>query len=414
MIIKKLSLIICLLAFIGQSNYAQKMYEWRNNRTGIYSDKNLMKTWPVSGPEMVWEYKGIGNGYGSPVFTTDRMYILGEIDTTGYLFAFDLKGNLLWKVSYGEEWIKSYRGSRCAPTVVDNLIYITSGMGNIFCFDSYKGEKKWSADLIKDLHGNYTMFGHSESPIIDDDKVFLTAGGKDTNVVAFNRFTGKIIWTCKGVGERPAYNSPNIIKLKNRNILVTFSAYALMGIDTRTGQLLWTHIQDNVPLAEHALGMGDTHSNTILYENGFIYYVAGDGNCAVKLKLSDDGSTITQVWRNKDVDSFMGGFVKLDSLIYTDGSSKKNFNCVNANTGQTIGTLAIGTGSTIADEGLIYFYSQKGIVSLINPNPKKMEVISSFKITKGTAEHFSHPVINNGKLYVRHGNEIMAYSIKAK
>jgi len=409
MIIKKLSLLVVFFVFIGQTNYAQKIYEWRNNRTGIYPDKNLLKTWPETGPQSVWEYSGIGNGYGSPVFTADRMYILGEIDTVGYLFAFDLKGKLLYKVSYGQEWVKTFRGSRSAPTVVDNLIYVCSGMGNITCFDSEKGDKKWSVNLIQDLHGSYTMHGHSESPLVDGDKVFLMPGGKDTNVVAFNRFTGKIDWICKGVGERPAYNSPNMIKLKNRNILVTFSAYALMGIDAKTGQLLWTHVQDNVPIAEHAPGMGDTHSNTILFDNGFIYYIAGDGNCAVKLKLSADGSSITQQWRNNEVDSYMGGFVKMDSLLFVDGTAKKDFKCVNANTGAIISTLPLGSGNTIMADGLIYYYSQKGIVSLINPS--KMEVISSFKITKGSAEHFSHPVINNGKLYVRHGNVIMAYAI---
>jgi outer membrane protein assembly factor BamB len=415
MFIKRLGLMICLFAFLSMSISAQKIYQWRNeDRNGIYHEKNLLKVWPTNGPELVWEYQGIGNGYGSPVFTNDRMYVLGEIDTTGFLFAFDLKGKLLWKSSYGQEWVKTFHGSRSAPTIVDSLIYVCSGLGNITCFSSAKGEKRWFIDMLKDLHGSTTMHGHSESLAVDDDKVFLTAGGNDTNVVAFDRFTGKIKWICKGLGERPAYNSPNIIHLKNRNILVTFSAYALMGIDTKTGELLWTHVQNNLPIEKHGLGMGDTHSNTVIFNNGFIYYDAGDGNCAVKLKLSDDGKSITEVWRNTEPDNFMGGIVLSNNYIYTSGNYDKDLKSIDANTGETTSHLLLGSGSTIMADSLIYFYNQKGIVSLVDPNPEEMKLISSFKITKGTGEHFSHPVINNGKLYIRHGNVIMAYSIIGK
>ncbi len=169
------------------------------------------------------------------------MYIIGEIDSIDYLFAYDLMGELLWKNDYGKEWTKSFSGSRSTPTIVDNLIYVCSGLGNITCFDSKKGEKIWSVDMLKDLHGSFTMHGHSESLLIDDDKVFLTAGGIDTNVVSLNRFNGDIIWVSKGLGERPGYNAPNIIRLKDQNIMLAFSAFALKGIDTKTGELLWTH-----------------------------------------------------------------------------------------------------------------------------------------------------------------------------
>ena len=67
---------------------------------------------------MLWKNEEIGNGYGSPTITADRIYICGEIDTTGYLFAFDHRGKLVWKTDYGKEWVVNYQGSRCAPTVV--------------------------------------------------------------------------------------------------------------------------------------------------------------------------------------------------------------------------------------------------------------------------------------------------------
>ncbi len=394
------------------SKKASQVFEWRGeNRSGVYREKGLLKSWPEAGPSVAWEYEGIGNGYGSPIFTNDKMYIQGEVGDMAWLFAFNEDGSLLWKKEFGSEWVKNWNGSRSAPTIVDDLIYVTSGMGNIYCFNRYTGEKKWSVDMIKDLHGQFPLFGYSEAVIIEDEKMFCTPGGRDTNVVALNRFNGKLIWKSKGAGERPGYNQPQIIKLKDRHILVNFTAYEMLGHDTKTGELLWVHNQDNTKKEEREPGKGDTHANTIIYDDGFIYYAEGDGNCGVKLKLSPDGKSIQEVWRNKEFDSYMGGIVKLGDYLYGGGTAKPDFKSINATTGEIGKTLKIGTGSVIAADGMLFYYTQKGEVFLINADPINMEVVSKFKITKGAKEHFAHPVIHQGKLYVRHGNVIQAFNI---
>jgi outer membrane protein assembly factor BamB len=404
------------LVTICTISQSQIIYQWRgNDRKGIYNEHELLKIWPSAGPQLLWSVDNIGNGYGSPTITNDRIYITGEIDTVAYLFALDLKGKLIWKSDFGKEWVKTFPGSRSAPTVDGELIYITSGMGNLACFDAKTGVRKWFVDMMNDLHGQFIMHGHSESPLIDGEKVFLVPGGRDTNVVAFNKFTGKILWICKGKGERPAYNSPLLIKLKDRNLIVTFSAYNLMGIDTKNGELLWVHEQDNTPLDKRGqMGWGDTHSNTAWYENGFIYYIAGDGNGAVKLQLSADGKEIKQVWRNQDIDNYMGGFIVSGNTIYSCVSEKKGLRTIDANTGKVIDSLKCGTGTIISAEDMLYYYNQKGEMFLIKPDPAKPEIVSNFKITAGTKEHFSHPVIKDGVLYLRHGKVLLAYDIKAK
>ncbi|MCF8370764.1 MAG: PQQ-like beta-propeller repeat protein [Bacteroidales bacterium] len=390
-----------------------KVYEWRGeNRKGIYNESGLLKAWPEAGPELVWEYEGIGNGYGSPVFTPDKMYILGEVDSLAYLFAFDLNGTLLWKKDFGKEWVKNYNGSRSTPTIVGDLIYVTSGLGNVYCLDRNSGEKIWSVDMINDLHGTYPLFGYSESVIVEDEKVFCTPGGKDTNVVALDRFSGEILWISKGAGERPGYNSPQIIKLNDRNVLVNFTAYQLMGHDTKTGELLWVHNQDNIPVDKRQPGNGDTHSNTIIYDDGFIYYAAGDGNCGVKLELSNDGKSIKEVWRNPDFDSYMGGIVKIGDHLYGCGSAKREIKSINAGSGEIENILKVGSGAVIAADNMLYYYNFKGEVMLITSNPLNMEVVGKFRIDKGANEHFAHPVINDGKMYVRHGNVIQAFYLK--
>jgi len=205
------------------------------------------------------------------------------------MFCFDLDGELKWKQDFGNEWAKHYPGSRSAPIVVDDLIYVNSGAGTISCLNREDGTLIWQKHYVKDFDAIFPMHGFSEAPGVSGNKVICTPGGKKHNVVALNRFTGDIIWCCKGMSERMGYNPGNIIKLPDRKIYVTFTAYHMLGIDVENGELLWTQLQDNTPVEKREPGVGDTHSNNVIFENGFIYYAAGDGNRGVKLKLSDDG-----------------------------------------------------------------------------------------------------------------------------
>jgi hypothetical protein len=61
---------------------------------------------------------------------------------------------------------------------------------------------------------------------------------------------------------------------------------------------------------------------------------------------------------------------------------------------------------------MLYYYSHKGEMNLVSTEDGKMSKISSFRIKEGSMQHFSHPVINKGILYQRHGNVLMAYDIR--
>ena len=179
-----------------------------------------------------------------------------------------------------------------------------------------------------------------------------------------------------------------------------------MGLDAKTGELLWSYKQDSVKLEGE-------HCNTPIYADGFIYGVSGDdkGNGAYKLELSPDGKSIKEVWRNSQVLNPLGGFVKIGNRIYTSSKDNK-LKVVDTENGQVTETLSGMKGNLIAADNLLFFYADNGYINLIKGIGSKLEVAGRFKITKGEKEHFSHPVIAYGVMYVRHGNTLMAYQIK--
>ncbi len=118
------------------------------------------------------------------------------------MYCFNLAGDMQWQSTIGEEWIKSYPGSRMAPTIVGDLLYTGTGLGNLYCLNIENGEIIWSLDFEKDFAGIPMLHGYSEAPVIDGDKVFWTPGGKEFNAVGLNRFSGELLRSHSGFGER--------------------------------------------------------------------------------------------------------------------------------------------------------------------------------------------------------------------
>ena len=399
-----LPLSVLAILFFNLTLRAQEVLQWRGaDRSGVYPETGLLDAWPAEGPALLWESSDIGNGYGSPAITKQNIFVNGEIDSISYLFALDLKGQLIWKSKIGREWTKSYPGARTTPTVVDDLVYVTAGWGQLSCIEAKTGKERWTVNMMSDFHGEVPRFGFSESVLVDGNTVFCSPGSRDTNIVALDRFTGKINWISKGGGEMTSYCSPMIIRLPARNILVTFSKSKMLGIDTKDGKLLWSYQQEGEGV--------DCQCNTPLFENGMIYCVAGNGNGAFKLKLSDDGSQVTEIWKNNLCDNLMGGFIKVKDYLYTSGYEKRQYYVVETNGGKIVDSVKFDRGSTIFADGKLYLYNEKGQTGLFNPNGPKLEQISTFKVTKGTKAHFAHPVICGGVMYIRHGRELIGYKI---
>jgi outer membrane protein assembly factor BamB len=400
------SIISIILIGIGllPSSKVNRIYQFRGeNRDGIFQETNLLKEWPAGGPALLWSYDGIGNGFGTPVVTDDRIFVDGEIDSVAYLFALDLKGRLIYKRSYGKEWMASFKGSRSAPTVVNGLVYLTSGMGDVACLKAESGDKVWSKNMVTDFHGVNNAFGYSQSVLVDGDLAFCSPGGRDTNVVAMNRFTGDLKWICPALGQVEGFSSSRMIRMGKQKILITFSEMALLGIDGKNGELLWFHKEDTT---------GNVHANTPLFDGEYIYYVDGDGNRAVKLKLSRDGKAISEVWRNRDFDNIIGGVVRTGDYLIATGERKAYLKCLDMNSGLITDSLKLGSGNVIFADGMVYLYNNRGQVYLVREEGGKLLEISSFKIALGTKEHFSHPFISKGILYLRHGKTLMAYSLR--
>jgi outer membrane protein assembly factor BamB len=132
-------------------------------------------------------------------------------------------------------------------------------------------------------------------------------------------------------------------------------------------------------------------------------------------RLTNKGKDAELVWHNTEVDNQMGGVVKVGDYIYSSGHHNSGLYCIDWTTGKTMWKSSkdeLGESTIIYADGMLYAYSNKGVVALVKPNPEKIDIVSSFNVTMGTHQHWAHLVILDGVMYVRHGDALMAYKIK--
>ena len=395
-----------ILFFLAQLVHAEILSQWRGpNRDGRYPATSLLKQWPADGPRVLWTVDGLGKGHTSAAVTNDKVFLTGVHGQDGWLYAYDHNGKLLFKKKYGREWTRNYSGTRSTPLVVDDLIYIESGQGFLYCLSAGDGSQVWAVNLLEKFNSKNLPWGMTEQLLADDGVLYCTPGGPQVGMVALDRFSGKSLWTNPGNGELSSYCSPILVNHNGICLLITMMQKSVIGVAAETGELLWR---------EPFEAPYDIHANTPIYWNGSVYVQSGEGGDGMLLRIAPNAQSVQVVWRNDNMDTLTGHAVLVDGFIYGAGFPEKGFQAMNWRTGESNYEFEYYTRSvTIYADGFLYLYSEKGDVALVRPNEKEFDLVSSFRIDFGDGPHWAHPVVKKGRLYIRHGNDLHVYDVAA-
>lgn len=410
-----ITLLLLLATLIGQAQSAQ----WRGpSRDGKYPDTDLLKSWPENGPEVLLSIEGIGEGYSSAVEAEGIIYVTGKIDTLDFLTAIDLTGKELWQVSYGKAWNKSYAFSRSTPTVENGKVYVISGQGQLACINAKSGEIIWEQDVDKEFNADYHLFGFAESPLIVDDLVISVPAGPITTMVAFNKNTGELVWQSKSLNQKRSYASPILFEHNGIRQILAFTSKELIAVNPANGNMEWhyPYFQHSVEKGVEEIGINMT--NTPVFKGNEIFITSGYNCPSVMLQLAEDGKSVSEKWLNPTFDCHHHGVVVLDDLIYGSNfynNRKGKWVCANWDTGEILYLSDYeNKGGLIYADGMLFAYIEKtGTVALVKPGKEEFKPESTFKNTAGKGPHWAHPSIFNGKLFIRHGETLQVYNIKA-
>ncbi|NBW85925.1 MAG: pyrrolo-quinoline quinone [Planctomycetia bacterium] len=392
------------------------------DRTAVAPDTNLLETWPAEGPALVWETAGAGRGYASPAIVGDRLFTLGDglssaDDKDEYLTCFDrTTGKQLWKTKTGQPWTdgqESWQSSRGTPTVDGGLVYVLTPFGQLVACAVKDGREAFRVDLKGQLGGKKgDSWGYSESVLVDGPKIVCTPGGEQATMVALDKKSGQPLWSCPLPGCRGAGHSSIVIAtVQGRRIYVQTTASGAMGVDATTGVLLWTYpIDQTTAVIPTPIVRGD-----------LVFFAAGYGRGGALLRQVPDGGgvKVEEVYGlNRELANKHGGIVLVGDHLYGDSDDKGIPFCAELMTGKVVWKQR-GSGrnsaALVAADGHVYVRFSDGTLALVKADPQGYQEVSAFKVPgSGDRPSWAHPVILDGRLYLREGDRILCYDVRAK
>ena len=377
------------------------------NRDNLCQETGFADRWPEGGPELLQTITGIGEGYASVALVGELMYTMGNVDGAEHILALNrTTGEIVWKTRSGDEYHEGQgNGPRGTPTVVDGMVYALGGTGDLSCLNASTGDVVWHLNILKEFGGGNITWGISESVLIDNNHVICSPGGSDATVVSLNAKTGKVVWKSK-IPEQPqaSYASPVIATIGKVKQYVIFTSKGICGVRAKDGEPLW---------GQNASSNGTANCATPLVVDNYVFSSSDYGTGAELVELKPEGSAVkaTQVYFTKDMKNHHGGMVFLDGYVY--GSNGDMLSCVKLKTCEPAWRERGMKGSVVYVDKKIVFRNEQGPVVLLAADSGEYKELGRFEQPeRSNRPAWSHPVIADGKLYLRDQDKLLVYNLK--
>jgi outer membrane protein assembly factor BamB len=435
-------------AILSSAASADDWPQWQGpDRNAISKEHGLLKEWPKDGPPLAWKIKGLGGGYSAPSIAAGGIFGMSNRGDDEVIWALSEKdGQALWTRPLGpvvrQGMPQGKEGPGCTPTVDGQRLYVLGLGGNLACLQVQDGKIIWQRSLTRDFGGRVPNWRYNESPLVDGDKLICTPGGDDAMLVALDKLTGNTIWKSQvpggsgrggpgGPGAGPgrrgpggpggsgaAYASAIAIDFDGQREYVQFTQKALVGVAASDGKFLWRYTRT-------ANGMG-INCSTPVYQDGLVFAASayGAGGGLVKLTKDANGEIkAEEVYLSKKMQNHHGGMILLDGCLYgaNGGNEGGALVCLDFKTGNVLwderddSEHRAPKGSLALADGRLYYRTENGPMLLIEPNPKQYVERGRFEQPDRSEQPaWPHPVLANGKLYLRDQDVLLCYDVKAQ
>ena len=296
-------------------------------------------------------------------------------------------------------------GPRGAPTVEGNRIYVEGGSGDVCCLDAATGKTIWHVSLTKDFGGKVPGWGYSESPLVEADMLIVTPGGDGGMVVALNKATGELIWRSDEITGPAEYSTPVLAVVGGIRQIVQFGKENVFGLTVDKGRLMWTY--------RHQKARSSINITTpvISDDHVLISSAYGNGTGLAKITTAGGKQSTQEVYFEKQLPNHHGGIIKLGDYVY--GTSDRGLVCMNFLTGEIAWQdKSVGKGSLTVADGMLYLLSEKHMAGLAEATPEGYREHGRIKIRSLGKPSWAHPVVANGRLYIRNQHILTAYDVK--
>jgi outer membrane protein assembly factor BamB len=393
--------------------------QWRGpNRDAVSPAVGLLTDWPEDGPPLLWTTKGLGRGMSSVAVANGRLFTMGKRDSKGVcLIALDAEtGEEIWSAP-----LKAEGDPNGTPTIDGEHVFAIAHNGTLACAEAATGRVVWQKNFKNDFGSEEPNWGYSESPLIDGDVVVCTPGADDALIVALNKSTGDTVWKTsapdemKGRGHGGAgYSSIVIGHGAGIRQYVQLVGNGVIGVSTADGKPLWGY---------NRIANDVANIPTPIVRDDYVFVSTGygAGSALLRLEQTPGGVKVNEVYfrPGNKMQNHHGGMVLVGDHVYLGHGHNQGLPmCVELLTGKVAWGPVRGPGAesaaVIYADGHLYFRYQNAVMALIEATPEAYRLKASFRLPSHLDNSWPHPVISNGRLYLRDQDVLMCYDLRAE
>ena len=370
---------------------------WRGPRgDGSSLDTQVPVQWDVQ-RDTLWKTALPGKGHASPIIWKDRIYLATAIEDTEQraLLCLDRKsGKVLWQKDILQSAFEGIHrlNSRASSTPVTDghSLYLSFLAGRQMWIAAFTmdGELRW-----KRRPGEFSSkHGYCSSPILWKDKVIINGDHDgDAYLVALHRENGKTLWETERPNKTRSYCTPIIRNIEGRNQMILSGSRSVASYDPDTGSQHWVIDGPTEQFVASLVYNGDLLFMTCGFPKRFIQAIdpRGSGNV-----------TRTHVrWTTTKGCSYVPSPISIGPyfLVVADNGVAS---CFLAKTGERLWMERLPGGhsaSLISANGLAYFLSDRGVMTVIQPGPK-FKILAQNQLGEATS---ASPAVYDGQLFLR-------------
>lgn len=415
--------------------------DWNNflgpGQNGKSQEKLHIKPWKKSGPPVLW-IKEIGTSYGSPSIADGKVYIFTRHGDMARLSCLESEtANELWRFEYPTDYEDMYgynNGPRSCPIVDDDRVYIFGAEGMLHCVSTQDAKPIWKVDTLKQFNVVDNFFGVASTPVVEGDMLIVQIGGSppgtpkdiwesrgnpkpnDSGIVAFNKYTGEVIYQI--VDELPSYASPIFANINGRRWGFAFLRGGLVGFEPKSGKVdfhyPWRHIQ-----------IESVNASSPVVADDLVFISESYGVGSSVLQVKPGGYKV--VWKDKPNSRSRAMEMHWHTAIHHKGylygcsgrhSGGAEFRCVELSTGKVMWRSRVNERASLlwVNDYFIYL-GEYGRLLLLKCTPDKLDVISQSVPTDINGRQlinypaWAAPVLSDGRLYVRGKDRLICFAL---
>ena len=383
--------------------------------------KGLLRTWPESGPKLLWTVP-MNVGFGGPAVSDGKVYLIDRDEKVGdKLRVLDLaSGQELWSFAYDAPGEFMFAGSRTTPTVDGEHVYTSGPLGDLYAINTKTRKPVWHKNIWKDFGGGeLPRWAITQNPLIYGNLVIVAPQTSEAGVVAFDKLTGKLKWKSAPLSGIPGYVSPSIVKIGGEDHLVMVMASvgrghnardgSVNGLDPLTGKVRWTYTnwQCAIPVPQPV----DAGDGRMLITGGY-----GAGTAMIKVQKKGDGYGVTELFKNPDFGSHTQPPILHDDHFYSHYTINERSDGLVAMSmdGQvkwkTDQQPAFVRGGSILADGLLLATDGNTKLYLIEPNPTAFKPLASAVVLE-KGDNWAPLALVDGKLLIRGQKEVKCLEV---